>query len=178
MAEIDSVFSQTRRCGDRPDVVEWGQLGLTGDWANAPISLYGRNAASGTYGFFKEHALCRGDFKDTVKEQPGSASVVQGITEDLVAGPRGIWSLREAYVPEREELTVGHAWVWTERTTWNPIGGLGDVYSVTFGAISTIRLFGITPSEGSQDRSGRTTRWRLRGRTGSWRCRSTPSCGT
>ena len=83
MAEIDSVFSQTRRCGDRPDVVEWGQLGLTGDWANAPISPYGRNAASGTYGFFKEHALCRGDFKDTVKEQPGSASVVQGVENDL-----------------------------------------------------------------------------------------------
>jgi phosphate transport system substrate-binding protein len=47
------------------------------------VSLYGRNSASGTYGFFKEHALCKGDYKDTVKEQPGSASVVQGVTEDL-----------------------------------------------------------------------------------------------
>ena len=55
---------------------------------------------------------------------------LQGITEDLVAGPRSIWTLREAYVPGRDELTIGHAWVWTERTTWNPIGGLGDVYSV------------------------------------------------
>ena len=33
-----------------------GQLGLTGDWANRPISLY-VNSASGTYGFFKEHVL-------------------------------------------------------------------------------------------------------------------------
>ena len=57
-------------------------LGLTGDWASRPISLYGRNSASGTYGFFKEHALQNGDYKDTVKEQPGSASVVQGVTED------------------------------------------------------------------------------------------------
>ena len=57
--------------------------GLTGDWASRPISLYGRNSASGTYGYFKEHALCDGDYKDTVKEQPGSASVVQGVTEDL-----------------------------------------------------------------------------------------------
>jgi peptide/nickel transport system substrate-binding protein len=55
---------------------------------------------------------------------------LQGITEDLAAGPRGIWSLREAHVPGRDDLTVGHAWVWTERTTWNPIGGFGDVYSV------------------------------------------------
>lgn len=54
---------------------------------------------------------------------------LRGITDDLAAGPRSIWSLREAYVPGRNELTVGHLWVWTERTTWNPIGGLGDVYS-------------------------------------------------
>ena len=56
----------------------WGQLGLTGAWAPKPISLYGRNSASGTYGYFKEHALYKGDYKDTVKEQPGSAAVVQG----------------------------------------------------------------------------------------------------
>ena len=47
-----------------------------------PLSLYGRNSASGTYGYFKETALAKGDYKDTVKEQPGSASVVQGVTED------------------------------------------------------------------------------------------------
>jgi phosphate transport system substrate-binding protein len=82
LSEIDAVFSQTRRCGDRPDVVLWGQLGLEGEWRRAPISMYGRNAASGTYGFFKEHALCRGDFKASVKEQPGSASVVQGVEND------------------------------------------------------------------------------------------------
>ena len=61
----------------------WGQLGLRGSWERAPISLYGRNAASGTYGYFRTHALCRGDYKDTVKEQPGSASVVQGVENDL-----------------------------------------------------------------------------------------------
>ena len=64
------------------DVGTWGQLELGGNWATAPISLYGRNAASGTYGYFKKHALCKGDYKDSVKEQPGSASVVQGIEKD------------------------------------------------------------------------------------------------
>ena len=48
----------------------WGELGLTGEWANRPISLYGRNSASGTYGFFKEHVMKNGDFRSTVKEQP------------------------------------------------------------------------------------------------------------
>lgn len=82
LAQVDAIFSKARKRGYKADVKTWGQLGLTGDWANRPISLYGRNSASGTYGFFKEHTLANGDYKDTVKEQPGSASVVQGVTED------------------------------------------------------------------------------------------------
>jgi phosphate transport system substrate-binding protein len=81
LEQADGAFSKSRRRGGR-NATSWGQLGLTGDWANRPISLYGRNSASGTYGFFREHALNNGDYKDTVKEQPGSASVVQGVTED------------------------------------------------------------------------------------------------
>jgi phosphate transport system substrate-binding protein len=81
LAEVDGAFSKSRRRGGK-NVGTWGQLGLAGDWAARPISLYGRNSASGTYGFFKEHALGNGDYKDTVKEQPGSASVVQGVTAD------------------------------------------------------------------------------------------------
>lgn len=80
--QVDAAFSKTRRHGAAQEIKIWGQLGLNGEWAAAPISLYGRNSASGTYGFFKEHALKNGDFKDQVKEQPGSASVVQGVTED------------------------------------------------------------------------------------------------
>src|SRR5262249_13579313 len=80
--EAESIFPKGRACGGPKDIATWGDLGLTGDWASKPISLYGRNSASGTYGVFKEHTLCNGDYKDTVKEQPGSASVVQGITED------------------------------------------------------------------------------------------------
>jgi phosphate transport system substrate-binding protein len=81
LAQVDAAFSKTRKRGGRA-VATWGDLGLTGDWASRPISLYGRNSASGTYGFFKEHTLKNGDYKDAVKEQPGSASVVQGVTED------------------------------------------------------------------------------------------------
>lgn len=82
LPQLDGIFSKTKRSGIGKDITTWGQLGLTGDWANRTISLYGRNSASGTYGFFKEHALFKGDYKDEVKEQPGSASVVQGVTED------------------------------------------------------------------------------------------------
>ncbi|MFO0795456.1 MAG: phosphate ABC transporter substrate-binding protein [Candidatus Brocadiaceae bacterium] len=85
LAQVDAIFSKTRKGSYKEDVKTWGQLGLKGEWSTRPISLYGRNSASGTYGYFKEHALFKGDFKDTVKEQPGSASVVQGITEDRYA---------------------------------------------------------------------------------------------
>jgi phosphate transport system substrate-binding protein len=83
LQQVDAIFSKTRILGEDHDIGLWGQVGLSGDWSARPISLYGRNSASGTYGFFKEHALGNGDFKDQVKEQPGSASVVQGVTEDL-----------------------------------------------------------------------------------------------
>ena len=83
--QVDAAFSKTR-IGEYPeDVKTWRQLGVTGSLARWPISLYGRNSASGTYAFFKSKALHKGDYKDTVKEQPGSASVVMGITNDRAA---------------------------------------------------------------------------------------------
>ncbi len=82
LPQVDAIFSKARLGGFAQELTTWGQLNLTGEWADKPISLYGRNSASGTYGYFKEHALYKGDYKDTVKEQPGSASVVQGVTED------------------------------------------------------------------------------------------------
>ena len=83
--QVDGIFSKSRRGGAKEDVKSWGQLGLTGDWAARPVSLFGRNSASGTYGFFKEHVMKNGDYKDEVKEQPGSAAVVQGVTVDRYA---------------------------------------------------------------------------------------------
>ncbi|MCW5732136.1 MAG: phosphate ABC transporter substrate-binding protein PstS family protein [Alphaproteobacteria bacterium] len=85
MQQVDAVFSRTRKGGTDRDIATWGDLGLTGEWASRPISLYGRNSASGTYGYFKEVALFNGDFKDSVKEQPGSSAVVQGVASDKFA---------------------------------------------------------------------------------------------
>ncbi|MCP1726540.1 phosphate transport system substrate-binding protein [Natronospira proteinivora] len=79
--QVDAIFSDTRRCGYDSDINRWGQLGLDGAWENRDFTLYSRNAVSGTYGYFRQHALCDGDFRDEINEQPGSASVVQGVTE-------------------------------------------------------------------------------------------------
>ena len=84
IAQVDGIFSATRKCGGK-DVKRWGDLGLTGDWVAKPVQMYGRNSVSGTYGYFKENALCKGDFKNNVGEQPGSASVVQSVAGGLNA---------------------------------------------------------------------------------------------
>ncbi len=80
---VDAIFSVTRRCGEAADVKVWGDVGLTGSWLDRPVQLFGRNSVSGTYGYFKDVALCGGDYKNTVNEQPGSASVVQAVTSSL-----------------------------------------------------------------------------------------------
>ena len=82
LTQLDAIFSKNRKGGAAEDIVTWGDLGLEGEWADKPISLYGRNSASGTYGYFKKVALFGGDYKDSVKEQPGSSAVVQGVASD------------------------------------------------------------------------------------------------
>ncbi len=83
ISEVDAIFSSTRKCGSDRDVTRWGDLGLSGQWEAKDVQLFGRNSVSGTYGYFKKKALCKGDFKNNVNEQPGSASVVQSISSSL-----------------------------------------------------------------------------------------------
>jgi phosphate transport system substrate-binding protein len=83
IADVDAVFSSTRKCGADKEVKGWGDLGLTGGWAGRDMQIFGRNSVSGTYGYFKKHALCKGDYKSNVNEQPGSASVVQSVSASL-----------------------------------------------------------------------------------------------
>jgi phosphate transport system substrate-binding protein len=78
--QVDAIFSATRKCGYAEDVTNWDQVGVKG---LGNIQIYGRNSVSGTYGYFKKKALCKGDYKNSVNEQPGSASVVQGVTKSL-----------------------------------------------------------------------------------------------
>ncbi|NHI01343.1 MULTISPECIES: PstS family phosphate ABC transporter substrate-binding protein [Oceanimonas] len=85
MDQVDAIFSSTLSCGLSEQITKWGQTGLDGDWNSRDIQLYGRNSVSGTYGYFKDEALCKGDFKNNVNEQPGSASVVQSVSSSLNA---------------------------------------------------------------------------------------------
>jgi phosphate transport system substrate-binding protein len=83
ISQVDAIFSKNRKCGADVDIQRWGQLGMEGQWSGRDIQLFGRNSVSGTYGYFKKKALCKGDYKATVNEQPGSASVVQSVTASI-----------------------------------------------------------------------------------------------
>lgn len=82
LQELDAVFSSTRKRGG-DNLSRWGELNLGGGFADRSINIYGRNSASGTYGFYKKIVLLDGDFRDSVNEQPGSSAVVQSVATDL-----------------------------------------------------------------------------------------------
>ncbi len=83
LQEVDAIFSSTRAGGADAAITTWGELGAEGEWADRAISTYGRNSASGTYGYFREVALFGGDYSSEVREQPGSSTVIQGVASDI-----------------------------------------------------------------------------------------------
>ena len=122
LQQVDAIFSKTRKGGHAKNIRTWGDLGLKGAWAKKPIALYGRNSTSGTYVYFKEHALFGGDFKDQVKEQPGSSAVVQAVgsnkyaigysgigykTADVRAVPLALDAAETAYPAEEQYAYTG-----------------------------------------------------------------------
>ncbi|RUO52301.1 MULTISPECIES: PstS family phosphate ABC transporter substrate-binding protein [Pseudidiomarina] len=122
IAQLDAVFSNTRLCGATEQVQRWGDLGLTGSWGNRDLQLYGRNSVSGTYGYFKEIALCDGDFRANVNEQPGSASVVQSVSTSLNAiGYSGIGYLTSGV--KTVPLAVEEGAEYVDATTENALAG-------------------------------------------------------
>jgi phosphate transport system substrate-binding protein len=127
LAQVDAIFSKQRNRGFEKDVLRWGDLGLTGEWADKPISLYGRDSASGTYEYFKEHAMSKGDFKDTVKQLPGTAAVVQAVgaekygigyggfgalTADVRAMPLAADAKSQVIAPSAENAYTGTYPMW------------------------------------------------------------------
>lgn len=122
MQQVDAIFSDNHKCGSEFSISTWGGLGLTGEWAKRNLQLYGRNSVSGTYGYFKEHALCKGDFNSRVNEQPGSASVVQSVGASLNAiGYSGIGYVTSGVRPVALAKKEGSPFI--EATPANALSG-------------------------------------------------------
>ena len=85
LQQLNRIFSSSRRVAFGGNIGTWGDVGLAGDWARAPIALYGRNDISGTYAFFREMALYDGDYKPEMKKQPSSEAVMKMVANDRYA---------------------------------------------------------------------------------------------
>lgn len=117
---------------------------MTGFWQyeNEKLDLFGKQLFTGSFRSREERddiyrEMTRLALEDavriwvvTVYNTFPAKKDLTGITEDLVAGPKSMMSLREAYLPNKSSLKVDNLWVWTERSVWNPVGGFGDVYSI------------------------------------------------
>jgi len=86
LEELDAMFCRERRRGLSYPVDSWGLVGLTDEWFEAPIRLYGRNGKSGTSYLFREEVCKGGTFRSQLVNAQGSASVVLDLTRD----PQGI----------------------------------------------------------------------------------------
>jgi phosphate transport system substrate-binding protein len=84
LQQVDGIFSKSLKRGG-PSLETWGSLGLSGEWAVRPVTLYGRDSASGTHEYFREHALQSGVFKTTVHEV-----ISEAVVEDVANEPSGI----------------------------------------------------------------------------------------
>lgn len=62
----------------RGEISNWVEVG----GLNMPISLYGRQANSGTYVFFQEHVLGKKNYSPRMKRMNGNAQIVEGIKAD------------------------------------------------------------------------------------------------
>lgn len=109
LAQVDAMFSSTRKRGSKSDISQWGQLGLADGWKEAPIQLYGRDTRSGARATFQEHGLAGGEFKSGIHEGPGAASVVFDVSRDAVGmGYSGIGleasSVRAVPIAEKDGM--------------------------------------------------------------------------
>ncbi|RPJ66122.1 phosphate ABC transporter substrate-binding protein [Alteromonas sediminis] len=105
LAQVDAIFSATRYCGHGQGIMRWSQLGYNVDMDDNTIKVFGRNSVSGTYGSFKVLALCDGDFRNTVREQPSSASVVMSVSANKSAIGYAAFGYKTAGV---KALPIGH----------------------------------------------------------------------
>jgi phosphate transport system substrate-binding protein len=85
MEQIERIFAADPKGGGGKSIRTWGEVGLSGEWATRPITLYSRNALSGTHKYFRQNALGGGDFKPEVRMEPGSETLVRDVAADTGA---------------------------------------------------------------------------------------------
>jgi phosphate transport system substrate-binding protein len=84
LRELDAIYSASRKRGGA-EVTTWGQLGLTGTWADQAIRVFGPQSTQGMYTLFRADVLQGGDYRYEMRSEPVASAIVQGVGADDAA---------------------------------------------------------------------------------------------
>ena len=182
LAELDAVYSTTRRCGLPQAVRRWRDLGtdVNGAFGAMEILAAGRNASSGTHEVFRESVLCDGNFRPEVIAWPGNGAIVGTVATNREAiGYAGIGyvngmvkplalarSARDAGVmPDRSGVTDGsyplarELYLYVNRPPQRALAGLPTAfieYALSDEGQTLVRQEGFVPLAADERRTQRS----------------------
>ena len=116
LTQIDALFSAERRRGGPAALKTWGDLGLSGAWADTPVRLYAPDMESGTGRFFRSTALNGSrrlhwdritEFSDTLPGRPPSHDAPRRTIDALARDSTGLAvASLDAATPFVKPLTI------------------------------------------------------------------------
>jgi phosphate transport system substrate-binding protein len=156
MDQLDGVFGAERTAGmhgfkwspadgrgPEKDIRTWGQLGLTGEWADKPIQTYG-HAPSGTTRFFQWKVMGNGD-----KWNPNYREYVETGSKMIADEDRAEQRLGLQSMLKNELARNKYGIAWTVMPQAKGIDGLKVIAVVPLGSFRAV----MPSKESFQDRS-------------------------
>ena len=95
--QLDAMYSSTRYRGGKP-ITRWGDLGLTGEWADKPVKLYGIKPWNGFEEFVRQRVLSVGGKRGEWRDNVAFEKVVFPVAKKVADDPYGIGYSGIAYI--------------------------------------------------------------------------------
>jgi phosphate transport system substrate-binding protein len=95
--QLDAMYSSTHHRGGKP-ITRWGDLGLTGEWADKPVKLYGIKPWNGFEEFVRQRVLSVGDKRGEWREDIAFEKVVFPMAKKISDDRYGIGYSGVAYI--------------------------------------------------------------------------------
>ena len=90
--QLDAMYCTSHLQGAKQDITRWGQMGLTGDWADKPIHLIGVKVPDGISNFIRLRVCKDGTFRSGIHEENtgGTINVLDRIVTIVASDPDAI----------------------------------------------------------------------------------------
>ena len=95
--QLDAMYSSTLHRGGKP-ITRWGDLGLTGEWADKPVKLYGIKPWNGFEEFVRQRVLGVGDQRGEWREDITFEKTVFPMAKNVANDRYGIGYSGLAYI--------------------------------------------------------------------------------